>query len=56
MGAFCKKSRQHKGHRSHAPVVLVEDKEKGHYGIGGPGDHKSQADAKKHLKKDMKHT
>lgn len=49
VGAFGKQRGENKALRSHVPVLLVENVEEGHNSIGGPGNHKTQADAEKHL-------
>lgn len=53
VGAFGKKGRIDKALRSHVRAVLMENEEKGHYSIGGPGDHKAQTDAKEHLREEI---
>lgn len=49
MGAFGKESGKNKALGSHVSMILVENEEEGHNSIRGPGNHKTQADAEKHL-------
>lgn len=49
VGAFGEECGEHKAFGSHVPVVFVENEEEGHNGVRSPGNHKTQADAKKHL-------
>lgn len=54
VGAFSKESREHKATGGHVAVVLVEDVEEGHAGARSPGDDKTQADAEKHLREEVR--
>lgn len=54
VGALGKEGREHKASRGHVLVPFVENEEEGHDRIGRPGDHKTQADAEKHLEKGCK--
>lgn len=53
VGAFGEEGREHKALRSHVVVLLVENEEEGHDSVRGPGNHKTKADAEKHLEEEV---
>lgn len=53
VGAFGEEGGENKALRSHVPVPFVENEEEGHNGVRRPGDHKTQADAEKHLEEEV---
>ncbi len=53
VGAFGEEGGENKTLRSHVPVPFVENEEEGHDGVRRPGDHKTQADAEKHLEEEV---
>lgn len=54
VGTLGKEGGEHEASRGHVAVPFVENEEEGHNCIWGPGDHKTQADAEKHLEEDTK--
>lgn len=53
VGAFGEEGGEDKALGSHVPVLLVENEEEGHNSVRGPGNHKTQADAEKHLEEEV---
>lgn len=53
VGAFSKEGRENKALRSHVPVLLMKNEEEGHNCVWSPCNHKAQADAEKHLEKEV---
>lgn len=54
VGAFGEEGGENKPLWSHVPVVLVENEEEGHDSVRGPGNHKTKADAEKHLEEEVR--
>lgn len=52
VGTLGKEGGEHKASGGHVAVPFVENEKEGHNCIRGPGDHKTQADAEKHLEED----
>lgn len=52
MGAFGEEGGENKALRSHVPAIFVENEEEGHDSVWCPGNHKTQADAEKHLEEE----
>lgn len=53
VGAFGEEGGEHETLWSHVLGLLVEDEEEGHDGVRRPGNHKTKADAEKHLKEEV---
>lgn len=54
VGTLGKEGGKHEDSGGHVVFPFVENEEEGHDCIRGPGDHKTQADAEKHLEEDVK--
>lgn len=53
VGAFGEEGGENEALGSHVLVLLVENEEEGHDGVRGPGNHKTEADAEKHLEEEV---